>query len=127
VVNYGAATNGDVCEFVEGHAGHLGRDTIHVCILAWSGNDFTSGAGRTASAYKRKPRRFTDRAEYLDSAERLGTALEHYDAAWVIGPGSSLLWDAFEQFDESAGEFLAAVVVTSGQKSGLESRRFCCL
>ncbi len=53
VVHCGAATSGDL-------AGHFGRDTIHVAILAWPGDDFTAGAGRTASANKRKTRRFTD-------------------------------------------------------------------
>ncbi len=83
--------------------------TMHVSILAWSGNDFTSGAGRTASATNKKAWRFTDRIEYLDSAETLGPALEHYDVAWIIGPGSLVLRDAVEQFDASAGKLLAAV------------------
>ncbi len=58
VTNYGAAWADDLVPCVRAHAECLGEDTIHICVLVWSGNDFTS------SAYK--PRRGKQRARKFD-------------------------------------------------------------
>jgi hypothetical protein len=106
VANYGATRSHDLLIYVEGHVQNFGGNTIHVCLRVWIGNDFTSGTG-TTNAGVRKARRFTDRAVIAESTDRMGPVLGHFEGAWVIGPGSSALWNAVEQFDASSRELLA--------------------
>ncbi len=49
----------------------------------------------------------------------MGPVLGHFNGAWVIGPGSSALWNAVEQFDTSSGEFLARMWANNKQARGV--------
>ena len=59
LVTYGTATLQQLVPFMESHLEQLGDDTIHLGVLVWSGNDFTTGAGKTNSGV-RKARPFVN-------------------------------------------------------------------
>ncbi len=95
----------------------LGENTVHVCLLVRSGNDFTSGTGTTKFGV-RKAHHITDRPITAQSADRMGPLLERLDGSWVTGPGSAALWNAVKLFDASSNEYLARMWDNKKQTRG---------
>ena len=59
----------------------LDENTVHACLLVWSGSGFTSGACATKAGV-RKARHFADRPITARSADRMGPLLECFHGSW---------------------------------------------
>ncbi len=69
VTNYGSAHANELLDYAGRHVQSLGENTIHVCLLVWSGNYFTSSTDKTKAGV-RKARRLIDRL--ITATQRTG-------------------------------------------------------
>ncbi len=83
VANYGGPTCADLLTDTDRHLEVLGEDTIHVRERRYFRED-------EAKSEVRKAQRFTN-AKAQESAAAVGPVLDHFDAAWLLGPGNAAL------------------------------------
>ena len=87
VTTYGAAWSEDLVPYVRAHAECFGEDTIHICVQVWSGNDFTSSAGKARGGTQRARKFDENPTRVRASAEALWPLLDSFDCVWFLGPG----------------------------------------